>query len=221
MALSIIHVLWHLILHLRPPRVLGCGVKCRVNPLELVFVIDSSESVGPENFDVVKDFVNGLIDRVSVSADVTRVGVVLYSHINVVVVDLAQQAMRDNVKSAVRRMIYMGEGTYTGSALRKANELFRAARPGVRKIAVVITDGQTDTRDQVKLEDAVREAHSSGIEMFVIGVVNQSDPFFGDFKQELNTMASDPDDEHVHVISDFATLPGMHFDTLEKVYISD
>lgn len=185
-----------------------------MNPLELVFVIDSSESVGPENFDVVKDFVNGLIDGVSVSVEVTRVGVVLYSHINVVVVSLAQLASRDDIKSAVRRMTYLGEGTYTGSALRQANELFRAARPGVRKVAVVITDGQTDTRDQVKLEDAVLEAHTSGIEMFVIGVVNQSDPFFGDFKQELNTMASDPDDEHVYVISDFATLPGMHLDTL-------
>lgn len=61
----------------------------------------------------------------------------------------------------------------------------------------------------MKLEDAVREAHTSNIEMFVIGVVNQSDPFFGDFKRELNTMGSDPDDEHVFVISDFNTLPGM------------
>ncbi|XP_041964015.1 collagen, type XXVIII, alpha 1b [Alosa sapidissima] len=195
----------------------GCGVRCRVSPLELVFVIDSSESVGPENFDVVKDFVNGLIDKVSVSPDVTRVGVVLYSHINVVVVNLSQVAPRDHVKSAVRRMIYLGEGTYTGSALRQANEQFRAARPGVRKIAVVITDGQTDTRDQVKLEDAVREAHLSNIEMFVIGVVNQSDPFFGDFKQELNIMATDPDDEHVHLISDFATLPALERQLLKKI----
>lgn len=191
-----------------------------MNPLELVFVIDSSESVGPENFDVVKDFVNGLIDRVSVSPDVTRVGVILYSHINVVVTSLAQQTMRDDVKNAVRRMTYLGEGTYTGSALHKANEMFRAARPGVRKMAVVITDGQTDTRDEVKLEDAVRVAHTSNIEMFVIGVVNQSDPFFGDFKKELNTMGSDPDDEHVYLISDFNTLPGMRKYCVTVVTIS-
>lgn len=188
-----------------------------MNPLELVFVIDSSESVGPENFDVVKDFVNGLIDRVSVSPDVTRVGVILYSHINVVVTSLAQQTMRDDVKNAVRRMTYLGEGTYTGSALHKANEMFRAARPGVRKMAVVITDGQTDTRDEVKLEDAVRVAHTSNIEMFVIGVVNQSDPFFGDFKKELNTMGSDPDDEHVYLISDFNTLPALERQLLKHI----
>ncbi|KAK1880619.1 Collagen alpha-1(XXVIII) chain [Dissostichus eleginoides] len=43
----------------------GCGLKCRQSPLELVFVIDSSESVGPENFELVKDFVITLIDRVT------------------------------------------------------------------------------------------------------------------------------------------------------------
>ncbi|KAI9548474.1 hypothetical protein NQZ68_007330 [Dissostichus eleginoides] len=47
----------------------GCGLKCRQSPLELVFVIDSSESVGPENFELVKDFVITLIDRVTVSRD--------------------------------------------------------------------------------------------------------------------------------------------------------
>lgn len=77
----------------------GCGVKCRESPLELVFVIDSSESVGPDNFNVVKDFVNALVDRASVSRETTRIGVVLYSHINMVVVSLHQQASRDQVKT--------------------------------------------------------------------------------------------------------------------------
>ena len=77
----------------------GCGVKCRESPLEMVFVIDSSESVGPDNFNVVKDFVNALVDRASVSRETTRVGVVLYSHIDMVVVSLHQQASRDQVKT--------------------------------------------------------------------------------------------------------------------------
>jgi hypothetical protein len=65
----------------------------------MVFVIDSSESVGPDNFNVVKDFVNALVDRASVSRETTHVGVVLYSHINMVVVSLHQQASRDQVKN--------------------------------------------------------------------------------------------------------------------------
>ena len=189
---------------LSPP---GCAaVKCRQTPLELVFVIDSSESVGPEHFDVVKDFVNALVDRASVSPNATRVGVVLYSHHNQVVVSLGEEASDDRVKSAVRSMTYMGEGTYTGSAIHQANRLFLAARRGVRKVAIVITDGQADERDKVSLVKAVTEAHVMGIEMFVIGVVNQSDTLYKQFRKELNLMASDPDDEHVFLIKDFDTL---------------
>ncbi|XP_056457901.1 collagen, type XXVIII, alpha 1b [Gadus chalcogrammus] len=195
----------------------SCGVTCRQTPLELVFVIDSSESVGPENFDLVKDFVNSLVDRASVSPETTRVGVVLYSHEHTVVVGLGEAASRDRVKSAVRAMPYMGEGTFTGSAIHSANRVFLAARRGVRKVAVVITDGQADERDSVSLEGAVKEAHGSGIEMFVIGVVNQSDALYPQFKKELHLMASDPDDEHVWLIKDFAALSALERKLLVKV----
>ena len=181
---------------------------CRHSPLELVFVIDSSESVGPDNFALVKDFVNSVVDRASVAPETTRVGVVLYSHEHTVVLGLGEAAPRDRVKAAVRSMPYMGEGTFTGSAVRSASRLFLAARRGVRKVAVVITDGQADERDAVGLEAAVKEAHGSGIEMLVIGVVNQSDPLFPRFREELHLMASDPDEEHVWLIKDFHALTG-------------
>ncbi|XP_019734210.1 collagen, type XXVIII, alpha 1b [Hippocampus comes] len=195
----------------------NCGVTCRQSPLELVFVIDSSESVGPDNFEVVKDFVSALVDRASVSRETTRVGVVLYSHINVVVVSLSQDASRDQVKAAVRSMTYLGEGTFTGSAIHQANRLFRVARPGVRKVAVVITDGQADKRDSVSLENVVREARVGDIEMFVIGVVNTSDPFFSEFKKELDLMASEPDADHVYLIDDFKTLPALEKKLLSHI----
>lgn len=171
-------------------------------------MIDSSESVGPDNFNVIKDFVNAMIDRASVSRDTTRVGVVLYSHINIVVVGLGQEVTRDEIKSRVRSMTYLGEGTFTGSAIQQANQVFKAARTGVRKVLVVITDGQADKRDVMSLESAVSEAQRNNIERFVIGVVNQSDPFFNEFKKELNLMASEPDSEHVFLIDNFRALPG-------------
>uniref|UniRef100_A0A665WII2 Collagen type XXVIII alpha 1 chain n=1 Tax=Echeneis naucrates TaxID=173247 RepID=A0A665WII2_ECHNA len=185
----------------------GCGLKCRESPLELVFVIDSSESVGPENFELVKDFVNALLDRISVSRDATQIGVVLYSHKNMVVVSLQQESRQDDIKTAVKRMPYLGEGTFTGSAIHRANQLFQAARPGVRKVAVVLTDGQADPREVMQFEEMAAEAHANGIEMFVIGIVNKTDPLFEAFQAEMNVIASDPDEEHVYLIDDFRTLP--------------
>ncbi|KAI4897608.1 hypothetical protein NFI96_009506, partial [Prochilodus magdalenae] len=195
----------------------GCGMKCRESPLELVFVIDSSESVGPKNFEMVKDFINALIDRLSVSREATRVGVVLYSHVDMVVVSLQQLLDQAAVKAAVRNMPYLGEGTFTGRAIRRATRLFQASRPGVRKVAVVITDGLADRRDNVQLKYAVDGAHAAGIEMFVIGVVNPSDPLSTEFQREVNYIASDPDDEHAHLIDDFIYLPALETVLLRRI----
>uniref|UniRef100_A0A3P9I7S8 Collagen alpha-1(XXVIII) chain n=1 Tax=Oryzias latipes TaxID=8090 RepID=A0A3P9I7S8_ORYLA len=186
---------------------LTCGIKCKEKPMELVFVIDSSESVGPENFEIIKDFVTRLVDRTTVGRNATRIGLVLYSLDVYLEFNLARYTTKEEVKQAIRKMPYMGEGTYTGTAIRKATqEAFFSARPGVNKVAIVITDGQTDKREPVKLDMAVREAHAANIEMYTIGIVNSSDPTQTEFLRELNLIASDPDSEHMYLIDDFNTL---------------
>ncbi|KAF2985667.1 hypothetical protein EK904_012202 [Melospiza melodia maxima] len=188
----------------------GCSIKCKEIPMELVFVIDSSESVGPENFEIIKDFVTALVDRVTVGRNATRVGLVLYSLEARLEFGLNKYPTRQDVKRAIRKMQYMGEGTYTGTAIRKATqEGFSGARAGVRKVAIVLTDGQTDKREAVKLDLVVREAHAANIEMYAIGIVNASDPTQAEFVRELNVIASDPDGEHMYLIDDFNTLPAL------------
>ncbi|TWW64017.1 Collagen alpha-1(XXVIII) chain [Takifugu flavidus] len=188
----------------------GCGIKCKERPMELVFVIDSSESVGPENYEIIKDFVNALVDRVTVGRNATRIGLVLYSLEVKLVFNLARYSNKQDIKQAIRSIPYMGEGTYTGTAIRKATqEAFYSARLGVSKVAIVITDGQTDKREPVKLDIAVREAHAANIEMFALGIVNTSDATQAEFMRELNLIASDPDEEHMFLIDDFNTLPAL------------
>uniref|UniRef100_A0A667XQA4 Collagen alpha-1(XXVIII) chain n=1 Tax=Myripristis murdjan TaxID=586833 RepID=A0A667XQA4_9TELE len=188
----------------------GCGIKCKERPMELVFVIDSSESVGPENFEIIKDFVMALVDRVTVGRNATRIGLVLYSLEVKLEFNLARYMTKQDVKQAIRNIPYMGEGTYTGTAIRKATqEAFYSSRTGVSKVAIVITDGQTDKREPVKLDIAVREAHAANIEMFALGIVNTSDPTQAEFLRELNLIASDPDSEHMFLIDDFNTLPAL------------
>lgn len=104
----------------------------------------------------------------------------------------------------------MGEGTLTGTAIRMATQVFHSARSNVRKVAIVITDGQTDRRDPVKLDIAVREAQAANVEMYALGIVNVSDPTQKEFLSELYLIASDPDSEHMYPIDDFNTLPGKH-----------
>ncbi|NWX97044.1 COSA1 protein, partial [Nothoprocta ornata] len=187
----------------------GCGIRCSVTPLELVFVIDSSESVGPDNFNIIKTFMKTVIDKVVANHATTRIGIINFSHKVELVSSLKQYTNKENLKSAVDKMPYLGEGTYTASAIQEAITLFETARPAVRKVAVVITDGQADPRDKVRLDDVVREAHATNIETFVIGIAQHTEPHYSDFLKEMQLIASDPDAEHLHPIDDFMTLPDL------------
>ncbi|XP_066053064.1 collagen alpha-1(XXVIII) chain [Chamaea fasciata] len=195
----------------------GCGIKCRVTPLEVVFVIDSSESVGPDNFNIMKTFMKTFIDKVSADSATTRIGIINFSHRVDLVSSLKQYTGKEYLKSAVDKMPYLGEGTYTASAIQEAIHLFQAARPAVRKVAVVITDGQTDTRDKVRLDTVVREAHATNIEIFVIGIVQRTDTHFDDFLKEMQLIATDPDEEHVYQIDDFITLSALENKLITKI----
>uniref|UniRef100_A0A673SWQ2 Collagen type XXVIII alpha 1 chain n=1 Tax=Suricata suricatta TaxID=37032 RepID=A0A673SWQ2_SURSU len=190
----------------------GCGPKCKETPLELLFVIDSSESVGLENFEIIKNLVKTLSDQVALDLATARIGIINYSHKVEKVAHLTQFSNKDDFKLAVDNMQYLGEGTYTASALHEANHMFEAARPGVKKVALVITDGQTDTRDKKNLTQVVKKASDINVEIFVIGVVKKNDPNFEMFHQEMNLIATDPDSEHVYQFDDFITLQ----DTLKQ-----
>ncbi|XP_041322768.1 collagen alpha-1(XXVIII) chain [Pyrgilauda ruficollis] len=195
----------------------GCGIKCRTTPLELIFVIDSSESVGPDNFNIIKTFMKTFIDKISASQATSRIGIINFSHRVDLVSSLKQYTNKEHLKSAVDKMPYLGEGTYTASAIQEAIHLFQAARPAVRKVAVVITDGQADSRDKVRLDTIVREAHATNIEIFVIGVVQRTDPHYDDILKEMQLIATDPDEEHVYQIDDFVTLSVLENKLITKI----
>ncbi|NXA41052.1 COSA1 protein, partial [Eudromia elegans] len=187
----------------------GCGIRCSVTPLELIFVIDSSESVGPDNFNIIKTFMKTVVDQVVANHATTRIGIINFSHKVELVSSLKQYTNKEHLKSAVDKMPYLGEGTYTASAIQEAIRLFETARPAVRKVAVVITDGQADSRDKVQLDTVVREAHATDIEIFVIGIAQRTEPHYSDFLKEMQLIASDPDAEHLYPIDDFVTLPDL------------
>ncbi|XP_074068932.1 uncharacterized protein LOC141506250 [Macrotis lagotis] len=190
----------------------GCTINCKDIPMELVFVINSPESMGPENLEVIKDFVISLVDRVTIGRNATRIALVLYGSEVQLRFGLDRFIAKQDVKQAIRKISYMGKSTYTGTAIHKATrEAFWGARTGVRKVAVVITDGQTEKSEAIRLEAAVREAHAANIEIYAIGILNTSDPRHYEFVRELNLIASDPDREHMYLSDSFNTLSDLEF----------
>ncbi|XP_038605172.1 collagen alpha-1(VI) chain [Tachyglossus aculeatus] len=128
--------------------------ECICGPIDLFFVLDSSESIGLQNFEIAKDFIVKVIDRLSRDEQVTfepgqsKVGVVQYSHSKtqelVSMSDVNIRNIRD-LKEAVKNLNWIAGGTFTGEALDFASNTL--GRPdGNQRIAIVITDGRSDTK---------------------------------------------------------------------------
>ncbi|XP_019378818.1 PREDICTED: collagen alpha-1(VI) chain [Gavialis gangeticus] len=135
--------------------------ECTCGPIDLLFVLDSSESIGLQNFQIAKDFIIRVIDRLSkdervkFEAGESQVGVVQYSH------DNTQELVKmgdDNIgnigalKQAVKNLRWIAGGTYTGEALQFTKDNLLSRFTTDKRVAIVITDGRSDTlRDTASL----------------------------------------------------------------------
>lgn len=128
-------------------------------------VIDGSKSVRPQNFKLVKQFVNHIVDLLEVSPHGTRVGLVQYSSRVRTEFPLNKYHSADEIKKAVMEVEYMEKGTMTGLALKHMVEHsfseLEGARPlshSVPRIGLVFTDG----RSQDDISEWARRAKESG-----------------------------------------------------------
>ncbi|XP_077191587.1 matrilin-4 [Paroedura picta] len=176
--------------------------KCKTGHVDLVLVIDGSKSVRPQNFQLVKQFVNQIVDFLDVSPHGTRVGLVQYSSRVRTEFPLNQYTTAEDVKKAVQRVQYMEKGTMTGLALKHMLEHSfseaEGARPlsqNVPRIGLVFTDG----RSQDDISDWARRSKESGIVMFAVGVGKA-------VESELREIASEPVDQHFSYSADFNTM---------------
>ncbi|KAM9353143.1 matrilin-2-like [Symphorus nematophorus] len=170
--------------------------ECGDGVMDLVFVIDGSKSLGPANFQRVKQFVNGIVDSLDVSRTGTHVGLIQYSTKVRSEFTLGQYTTAQGIKQAVTRMQYMGRGSMTGSALRHMFESsFSAkegARPNIPRVSIVFTDG----RSQDDVSEWANKAKNSGITIYALGVGKA-------IEQELREIASEPDEKHLYYAEGF------------------
>uniref|UniRef100_A0A8C3AJ06 Collagen alpha-2(VI) chain n=1 Tax=Cyclopterus lumpus TaxID=8103 RepID=A0A8C3AJ06_CYCLU len=139
-----------------------CDCEKRCGALDIVFVIDSSESVGLTNFTLEKNFVINTINRLGsmasdpASSTGTRVGVVQFSHngtFEAIRLDDPKVNSMSAFKTAVKKLQWIAGGTFTPSALKFAyDNLIRDGKRAQAKVSVVvITDGRFDPRDDEEL----------------------------------------------------------------------
>lgn len=143
---------------------------CQAQSLDLVFLLDASSSVGPENFAHMQSFLRSCALRFDVNPDVTQVGLVVYGSRVQVAFGLDAHPTRAAVLRAMSQAPYLGGVGSAGTALLHVHDqvmtVQRGARPGVPKALVMLTGGRG-------VEDATvpaQKLRDNGVSVLVVGV---------------------------------------------------
>uniref|UniRef100_A0A672HTA0 Matrilin 3b n=1 Tax=Salarias fasciatus TaxID=181472 RepID=A0A672HTA0_SALFA len=175
---------------------------CKNRPIDLVFIIDSSRSVRPAEFEKAKEFLQDTVDSLAIGSDATRVGLVNYASTVKIEFLLKTYVDKSSLKEALARVEPLASGTMTGLAIKTAMESAFTAEAGARsgstniaKVAIIVTDG----RPQDRVEDVSAAARASGIEIYAVGV-DRAD------LSSLRLMASPPHDEHVFYVETYGVI---------------
>jgi len=156
---------------------------------DIVFVLDSSGSIGLPHWQLVLTFVNQIIDQLNVGPGDTHVGLITYGNRGHVIFYLTNYTSKDTtaMKAAVSSAPFLDEDTNTSGGIWMAqgvvfNPTF-GGRASAPKIMIVITDG-VSTYDHDKTIPYASDAKAAGTLVVVLGVGNATSP------AELNAMAS-------------------------------
>ncbi|KAH9492718.1 Collagen alpha-4(VI) chain [Bulinus truncatus] len=173
-------------------------------PADVIFVIDSSSSIWPEDFKHrLLPFIQNVVSTFDIGPDPsqTRVGAVTYSTDVRLEFNLNTYNRKDRLLNAVSSIRFRGGDTYTDKALKYVSDnMFdsrNGGRDGVAHIIIVLTDGRSTNNKRTVNEAAI--ARQKGAAIFAIGV-GQAD------NSELIKIASQPEAQFKFKVTDYAAL---------------
>uniref|UniRef100_A0AAX7UD82 VWFA domain-containing protein n=1 Tax=Astatotilapia calliptera TaxID=8154 RepID=A0AAX7UD82_ASTCA len=181
--------------------------------MDLVIVLDGSNSIYP--WSSITEFLNKFIGRLEIGPKQTQVGIVSYGETVSHQVNLSQfdnmPALRDFVQvlpqhTGTKTMTFLGIDTAREEAFMPE----RGARPGVKKVMVIVTDGES--HDYYNLQKVIKACEHDDIERFGIAVLgdygrqNKSLSEVQKFIKEIQNISSEPIQDHFFNVSDEAAL---------------
>lgn len=164
---------------------------CKMDPMDLSFVIDSSVSIGDGNFSIGMRFVTDFVDNFQINPHIVRVSAVTFGD-RIYMQDAFNFQDYGTKKEVVDRLERIkwrhGTETKTGAGIHYMRTVQMAqARPRVPHVCIVLTDGESQEGHLTASE--ARQAQDEGIVMYAVGVgqiglqLNE---------QELNAIAGHP-----------------------------
>ncbi|KAM4634321.1 integrin alpha-1 [Polymixia lowei] len=190
------------------PAVQGCAKE-----LDIVIVLDGSNSIYP--WSSIVEFLLKFLKNIEIGPKLSQVGIVSYGENVTHRVNLSQF---DNTPALLERVKHLpqqtGYKTMTALGIDTARkEAFmeeRGARPGVKKVMVIVTDGES--HDFYNLNKVIKDCEDDEIERFGIAVLgdynrqNKSAKDMEKFIAEIESVSSKPIRDHFFNVSDEVAL---------------
>lgn len=156
---------------------------------DVVFLVDSSDSVTSLNFQQEKKFVKAMARSLNVSPDKSRASVIVYGSKHNIVLSLDEATNLDDFKRAVDSASYVDGVRRMDLALGAAAAVMNQATRNVPKIVILLTSGeQSPTNTPFPLSSAVKPLRDLGAQMYVVAISSEVD------KRELTTVVDDQKD---------------------------
>lgn len=133
-----------------------------------------------------------MVAHYDISQAGSHVGVAQFANRAELLFGLDKYTSKDLVDKAIDAMEKLRGGTYIGRGLDLVKDrLFGAVpgRPSVHRILLVMTDGESENGDDLTTPSKALQAQ--GVTIFSLGIGDKVN------EQQLKTIASDPDEDHV------------------------
>ncbi|CAD5113974.1 DgyrCDS3137 [Dimorphilus gyrociliatus] len=173
---------------------------------DIVFLIDSSGSIGKWNFGKIKRFVIKIINRLDVDDKTYRISLLTFGKKVKVWLRLNDSERKIDIVKRIRKVQYQfGFKSNILDALKVLrNDLFQTSvgdRPKVQNIAVIITDGISNSKS---IWEEARNVHDSLINVICIGIINGQNE--NQLIHGLTDLASKPHSSNLKIIKGFNQL---------------
>ncbi|XP_078666608.1 CUB and sushi domain-containing protein 3-like isoform X2 [Branchiostoma floridae x Branchiostoma belcheri] len=159
-------------------------------PVDLVFLVDSSESFRTSGFEEAKTFVQNVVNYFTPGENDTRVGVVTYSNVDAQItrIKLNNNYTRVELLTEIRNIPYDRGHTFTGLGLDHVRNYSFLEQYGRRSNTLDFLILLTDDESEDSVSGPAQLVRDMGITVFVVGVGHESDIH----QYTLETIAGDP-----------------------------
>lgn len=173
---------------------------------DIVFLLDSSGSVGKWNFGKIKRFVISIVKKLNINENIYRIGLATFGQNIKIWFRLNDLKKRNEIIKRIRQVHFnYGFKSNILDALRVLrNKMFKESagdRPKIQNIAVIITDGISNSKS---IWEEARSVHDSLINVICVGITNGHNENY--LIHSLTDLASKPHSSNLKLVKGFNQL---------------